>query len=95
MKLVYLYLKVGKQSLPEEEEKELDQVMSEMGNIYGTTTVCLNGTEWSNVTDHSNKCLPLSPDLNNIMATSNDSKLRSYIWQVIFQCNTQFCSLFC
>lgn len=142
--------------------------MSEMQNVYRTTTVCFNGTEWSGITniasgysksveaqneqnDRQNRqgrdldfqetypswnkklpmslkvfnslgetkfplktlpggataysqplsvnsysdspgndaeeCLPLYPDLNEIMATSNDFKLRTYVWQVILSFN--------
>ena len=144
--------------------------MSEMQNVYGTTTVCFNGTEWSGIAsivrgysrlvkdreeqNHFNvpfrqgrdldfqetfpswnkklpmsikvfnslgetkfplktlpggataysiplsvnsysdspgndaeECLPLSPDLSEIMATTNDYKLRTYVWQVVLSFN--------
>ena len=79
-----LNIQVGKEALPEEEEKEFNSVMTEMGGIYGTSTVCLNGTEWSNMTNGEDTCLPLSPDLTNLMATSSDYKLRTYVWEVLF-----------
>ena len=79
---IFLFLQVGKKSLPEEEEKEFEKVMSDMGSIYGTSTVCLNGTEWSKKTEGVNKCLPLSPDLEEVMAKSNDYQFRSYVWKV-------------
>ena len=34
------------------------------------------------------ECLPLSPDLSEIMATSNDYKLRTYVWQVLLSFNS-------
>ena len=74
---------MGEESLPKEAVKELNKIMSEMGNIYGSTEVCLSGTEWFNITTDDDKCLPLSPDLSKIMATSDDHKLRSYVWQVL------------
>ena len=73
---------MGEESLPEEEEKELNQIMSEMGSIYGATNVCFNGTEGFNITTDDNDCLSLSPGLSKIMATSDDPKLRNYVWQV-------------
>ena len=79
-----MYIQVGQESLPTEEEEEFEKIMSDMGGIYGTSTVCLNGTEWSKTTNEVNKCLPLSPDLEEIMATSNDYNLRRYVWKVIF-----------
>ena len=79
-----MYIQVGKKALPTDEEEELEKVMSDMTGIYGTSTVCLNGTEWSKTTNEVNKCLPLSPDLEEIMAKSNDYNLRSYVWKVIF-----------
>ena len=141
-------MQVGEKSLSEEDEKELTEIMSEMGSIYGSTTVCFDGTEWSNIANKGNrekkqfdmefqetfptwdmtfsavespnigdrkfllknlpvggtsyssdssslvktynsllekdksKCLPLSPDLTEIMATSDDHKLRAFVWQV-------------
>ena len=52
------------------------------GNTGYNTPVSINS--YSAVTDKdSEECLPLSPDLNKIMADSNDSKLRNYVWQVI------------
>ena len=56
--------------------------MSEMGNIYGATNVCLNGTEWFNITTVDNDCLSLSPGLTELMAKSDDPQLRNYVWQV-------------
>ena len=64
--------------------------MTEMGGIYGTSTVCLNGTEWSNMTNGADTCLPLSPDLTNLMATSSDYKLRTHVWEVVFLISTIF-----
>ena len=58
--------------------------MAEMGEIYAASTVCLNRTKWSNMTNGVDTCFPLSPDLTNLMATSNDYKLRTYVWEVFF-----------
>ena len=58
--------------------------MTEMGGIYGTSEVCLNGTKWSDLSDDGNKCLPLEPGLTEIMADSDDYELRSYVWKVLF-----------
>ena len=58
--------------------------MTEMGGIYGTSEVCLNGTKWSDLSDDGNICLPLEPGLTEIMADSDDYELRSYVWKVLF-----------
>ena len=165
--LLLFYIQVGKRPLPDDEEEELQKIISEMKNVYGATTVCFNGTEWSKlpnrtltynilekeekernhlnvpfregkgvdfqepfpswkvkvshyvdapfrktkfllkklpsgVTSYSkdipfrvssysalpamntDECVPLSPDLNEIMATSSDYQLRTYVWKVTY-----------
>ena len=34
---------VGVQPLPEDEERELSNIISEMGKVYGSTKVCIEG----------------------------------------------------
>ena len=34
---------VGSQPLPEDEERELSNIISEMGKVYGGTKVCIDG----------------------------------------------------
>ena len=58
--------------------------MKEMGGIYGTSEVCLNGTKWPDLIKDGKTCLPLSPDLTKIMASSSDYELRTYVWEVSF-----------
>ena len=43
-----------------------------MADVYSTSEVCID----------RHKCLPLSPDLENIMANSNRYSLRTYVWKV-------------
>ena len=43
---------VRRQELPEEQEKELKQTIHEIKNIIAQTTLCFNGTKWSNLQNH-------------------------------------------
>ena len=43
-----------------------------MAEIYSSSEVCFE----------NNYCLPLEPDLTDIMAQSDNYGLRTYIWQV-------------
>ena len=63
---------MGESPLPGNEEIEYNRIMSEMAEIYSTSTVCFD----------KNECLPLDPDLTEIMATSNNYALRTYVWKV-------------
>ena len=67
---------VGTQPLPEDEEKELSKVDSEMGKIYGSTKVCIDGNE------DGDQCYNLEPGLTDIMAESTNYTLRTLVWEV-------------
>lgn len=64
---------VGTRPLPEEEEIELSNIISEMGKVYGGAEVCLGQEE----------CYNLEPELTDIMAESTNFTLRTFVWQVV------------
>ena len=63
---------VGDIPLPVDEELEYHGILSQMADVYSSSEVCID----------RHKCLPLSPDLENIMANSNRYSLRTYVWKV-------------
>jgi len=65
--------KVGRKSLSDEEMEELSSVIAQMGDIYGSTKICLPGDDES--------CLYLEPGLTEIMADSTDYDERLYVWK--------------
>ena len=67
---------VGVQPLPEDEERELSNIISEMGKVYGATKVCIDGVE------DGNQCYNLEPGLTDIMAESTNFTLRTLVWEV-------------
>ena len=69
-------LQVGDKSLPEDEEIELNSLITEMGKVYGEAKVCIDGNE------NGEQCYNLEPELTDIMAESHNFTLRTYIWQV-------------
>ena len=71
---------MGTQPLSEEEERELSNIISEMGKIYGGTKVCIDGDE------EGSQCYNLEPELTDIMADSTNFTLRTFIWQVCTIC---------
>ncbi|XP_059086306.1 angiotensin-converting enzyme 2-like isoform X2 [Tigriopus californicus] len=66
--------------LPQEEQLELSEIISEMSEIYNTEEVCFNKTE-SGDADSKSKCHTLSPGLSNIMKESLDFQERKQAWQ--------------
>lgn len=72
---------MGTKSLPADEEKELNQIISEMGKVYGSATVCL---------DDERGCYNLEPELTDIMAKSTNFTLRTFIWQASSDESLQF-----
>ena len=57
-------------------------------------SIPLSVTRYSDLPENDTaECLPLSPDLSEIMATSNDYKLRTYVWQVVLSFNS-FASIY-
>ena len=42
--MIFIFLKVGSKSLSDEEMSELSSLIFEMGEIYGSTKICL---EWA------------------------------------------------
>ena len=77
---------VGVQPLPEDEERELSNIISEMGKVYGATKVCIDGVE------DGNQCYNLEPGLTDIMAESTNFTLRTLVWEVStnYECIMQF-----
>ena len=63
--------KVGRRSLPSKDNLELLGLMDRMGEIYGSTKVCLP----------DGGCEGLTPGLENIMARSTDYGLRLHVWK--------------
>ena len=66
------FQEVGDVSLPEAEESELSSLIVQMGKVYGSTEICLQ----------EGQCYNLEPELTDIMATSKNYTLRTYVWQV-------------
>lgn len=67
---------VGSKSLPEDEEKELTSIISQMGKIYSSSKICLDE-------DEEDACLTLAPGLKKIMSGSDDYYKRTFVWKVI------------
>jgi len=65
--------KVGSKSLSDEEMEELSTVIAQMGDIYGSTRICL---PWDR-----EACLYLEPGLTEIMAQSTNYTERLYVWE--------------
>jgi hypothetical protein len=63
--------KVGSIPLPEDEEQELSRIIADMGEIYGSTKVCL---------PDGGDCHNLEPGLVNIMAESTDYDELTLVW---------------
>ena len=57
-----------------DEEEELNSLIAEMGNIYGSAKVCPK--------NETSNCYSLEPELMDIMADSTDYEERTYYWQV-------------
>uniref|UniRef100_A0A8C6G0I9 Angiotensin-converting enzyme n=1 Tax=Moschus moschiferus TaxID=68415 RepID=A0A8C6G0I9_MOSMO len=64
-------LDVDKAALPKEELREYNQILAYMETTYSMAQVCLN----------EGPCLPLEPDLEEVMATSRDEKELLWAWQ--------------
>ncbi|XP_053309980.1 angiotensin-converting enzyme [Spea bombifrons] len=62
---------IDKAALPENEQKELNQILSNMETTYSVAKVCKNETT----------CLPLDPDLTEIMAQSRDYDELLFAWK--------------
>ena len=65
--------KVGSRALPDSEMAELKSLILEMGEIYGSTKICL---PWAPDT-----CYNLEPGLTEIMAESTNYTERQFVWQ--------------
>lgn len=65
--------RVGSRALPDSEMKELKSIILEMGDIYGSTKICL---PWAPDT-----CYNLEPGLTEIMAQSTNYTERQFVWQ--------------
>ncbi|OCT62272.1 hypothetical protein XELAEV_18043355mg [Xenopus laevis] len=63
---------IDKAALPEVEQKEYNQILSDMETIYSVAKVCRNGNK---------DCLPLDPDLTEILAKSRDYDELLFAWQ--------------
>ncbi|XP_075033464.1 angiotensin-converting enzyme [Mixophyes fleayi] len=61
---------IDKAALPEEEQKEYNQIVSDMETIYSKATVCKD-----------NKCMPLDPDLTELLAKSRDYDELLFAWK--------------
>ncbi|XP_072270719.1 angiotensin-converting enzyme [Pyxicephalus adspersus] len=62
---------IDKAALSEAQQKEYNQIVSEMETIYSKATVCNN----------NNKCLPLDPDLTALLAKSRDYDELLWAWK--------------
>ncbi|XP_057569833.1 angiotensin-converting enzyme-like protein Ace3 [Hippopotamus amphibius kiboko] len=62
---------LDKAALPKEELREYNQILANMETTYSMAQVCLN----------EGPCLPLEPDLEEVMATSRDQKELLWAWQ--------------
>ncbi|XP_004749261.2 angiotensin-converting enzyme-like protein Ace3 isoform X1 [Mustela putorius furo] len=62
---------IDKAALPQDELREYNQLLTYMETTYSMAQVCLN----------EGPCLPLEPDLQEIMATSRDQKELLWAWQ--------------
>ena len=66
--------KVGGKSLPDDESAELASVIQQMGEIYGSTKVCLPDN------NSQESCHNLEPELSSIMAESTNYTTRLHVW---------------
>ncbi|XP_055435571.1 angiotensin-converting enzyme-like protein Ace3 [Bubalus kerabau] len=64
-------LNIDKAALPKEELREYNEILAYMETTYSMAQVCLN----------EGPCLPLEPDLEEVMATSRDQKELLWAWQ--------------
>ncbi|XP_035972038.1 angiotensin-converting enzyme-like protein Ace3 [Halichoerus grypus] len=62
---------IDKAALPQDELREYNKLLAYMETTYSMAQVCLN----------EGPCLPLEPDLQEIMATSRDQKELLWAWQ--------------
>ncbi|XP_040495792.1 angiotensin-converting enzyme-like protein Ace3 [Ursus americanus] len=62
---------IDKAALPQDELREYNKLLAYMETTYSTAQVCLN----------EGPCLPMEPDLQEIMATSRDQKELLWAWQ--------------
>lgn len=61
---------IDKAALPEEEQKQYNEIVSQMETTYSKAKVC-----------KGDKCMPLDPDLTEIMAKSRDYDELSFAWK--------------
>ncbi|XP_069808556.1 angiotensin-converting enzyme [Dendropsophus ebraccatus] len=61
---------IDKAALPEEEQKQYNEIVSNMETIYSKATVC-----------RGDKCMPLDPDLTELMAKSRDYDELLFAWK--------------
>ncbi|XP_075436513.1 angiotensin-converting enzyme [Ascaphus truei] len=64
---------IDKAALPEAEQKEYNQIVSDMETTYSVAKVCRDSG--------SSKCLPLDPDLSEILAKSRDYDELLFAWK--------------
>nr|KAF6454436.1 hypothetical protein HJG63_000150 [Rousettus aegyptiacus] len=62
---------IDKAALPKDELREYNKILAYMEKTYSTAQVCLN----------EGPCMPLEPDLEEVMATSRDQKELLWAWQ--------------
>ncbi|XP_011366886.1 angiotensin-converting enzyme-like protein Ace3 [Pteropus vampyrus] len=62
---------IDKAALPKDELREYNKILAYMETTYSTAQVCLN----------EGPCMPLEPDLEEVMATSRDYKELLWAWQ--------------
>ncbi|XP_053426752.1 angiotensin-converting enzyme-like protein Ace3 [Nycticebus coucang] len=62
---------IGKAALPQDELREYNKLLAYMETTYSMAQVCMN----------EGPCLPLEPDLEEVMATSRDQKELLWAWQ--------------
>ncbi|XP_030892312.1 angiotensin-converting enzyme-like protein Ace3 [Leptonychotes weddellii] len=62
---------IDKAALPQDELREYNNLLAYMETTYSMAQVCLN----------EGPCLPLEPDLQEVMATSRDQKELLWAWQ--------------
>eukprot|EP00071_Canis_lupus_P044971 XP_022278528.1 angiotensin-converting enzyme-like protein Ace3 isoform X1 [Canis lupus familiaris] len=70
-RLLSKLLNVDKAALPQDELQEYNQLLAYMETTYSMAQVCLN----------EGPCMPLEPDLQEVMATSRDQKELLWAWQ--------------
>ncbi|XP_072602963.1 angiotensin-converting enzyme-like protein Ace3 [Vulpes vulpes] len=70
-RLLSKLLNIDKAALPQDELREYNQLLAYMETTYSMAQVCLN----------EGPCMPLEPDLQEVMATSRDQKELLWAWQ--------------